>query len=71
MTNSEGRAGAGALYGTLEVMILKTLADGGPLHGLQVATLIRERSEDLLTVEEGALYPALQPTFQALSDQNG
>ena len=59
MTNSEGRAGAGALYGTLEVMILKTLADGGPLHGLQVATLIKERSENLLTVEEGALYPAL------------
>ncbi len=59
MTNSDGRAGAGALYGTLEMMILKTLADGGPLHGLQIATLIKERSEDLLKVEEGALYPAL------------
>jgi PadR family transcriptional regulator len=59
MNPSEGRAGAGALYGTLEVMILKTLADGGPLHGLQIADRIRARSDELLRIEEGALYPAL------------
>ena len=59
MKPSDGRAGAGALYGTLEAMILKTLTDGGPLHGLQIADRIRARSGDLLRIEEGALYPAL------------
>lgn len=59
MAYPDGRAGAGALYGTLEVLILKTLGTGGPLHGLDVARRIQEVSEDVLRVEEGALYPAL------------
>jgi transcriptional regulator len=55
----EGKAGPGALYGTLEVMVLNTLSERGPLHGLEIATIIEERSGELLQVEEGALYPAL------------
>jgi len=46
------------LQGTLDMLILKTLARG-PLHGYGVAELIHQRSEDVLRVEEGALYPAL------------
>ncbi len=46
------------LQGTLDMLILKTLARG-PLHGYAVAELIHQRSEDVLRVEEGALYPAL------------
>lgn len=46
------------LQGTLDMLILKTLARG-PLHGYAVAERIHERSEDVLRVEEGALYPAL------------
>lgn len=46
------------LQGTLDMLVLKTLARG-PLHGYAVAELIHQRSEDILRVEEGALYPAL------------
>ena len=45
------------LQGTLDMLILKTLARR-PLHGYGVAELIHQRSEDVLRVEEGALYPA-------------
>jgi transcriptional regulator len=46
------------LQGTLDLLILRSLA-GGPLHGYAVAQRIQQRSEDLLVVEEGSLYPAL------------
>jgi PadR family transcriptional regulator PadR len=46
--------------GTLELMILKTLARGRELHGFQIAAAIGELSEDVFFVEEGSLYPALQ-----------
>ena len=59
MTQPSSKAGPGALYGTLEVMILNTLNQGGSLHGLEIARLIEDRSDALLRVEEGALYPAL------------
>ena len=45
--------------GALEMMILETLRRG-PLHGYAIARHIRETSEELLQVEEGTLYPALQ-----------
>jgi len=44
--------------GTLDVMILKSLSRG-PLHGYAIAESIRSASDDVLRVEEGALYPAL------------
>lgn len=46
------------LQGTLDLLVLKTLS-WGPMHGYSVARLIREKSGDVLLIEEGALYPAL------------
>ena len=46
--------------GTLYMLILKTLARLGPMHGYGIAEHIQQTSEDVLTVEEGSLYPALQ-----------
>ena len=46
--------------GTLDLLILKTLARGGELHGYEIARAIQQVSEDVLQVEEGSLYPALQ-----------
>jgi transcriptional regulator len=46
------------LPGTLDMLILKTLIRG-PMHGYAVAEFIQQTSEDVLKVEEGALYPAL------------
>ncbi len=45
--------------GTLYMLILKTLAHG-PLHGYAIAQQIKRMSDDVLQVEEGSLYPALQ-----------
>jgi PadR family transcriptional regulator PadR len=47
------------LPGTLEMLVLKTLSLG-PLHGYGIAQHIRRLSDDVLQVEEGSLYPALQ-----------
>src|SRR3954469_16872990 len=46
--------------GTLDMLILKTLAHRGQLHGFEIAEAIEQRSVDVLQVEEGSLYPALQ-----------
>jgi PadR family transcriptional regulator PadR len=46
--------------GTLYLLILKTLSLHGPLHGYEMADSIQQSSEDILLVEEGSLYPALQ-----------
>jgi transcriptional regulator len=46
------------LQGTLDVLVLKTLALG-PAHGHTIAHAIEDRSEDVLQVEHGSLYPAL------------
>src|SRR5258708_14793037 len=46
--------------GTLYLLILKTLSLYGPLHGYEMADSIQQSSEDILQVEEGSLYPALQ-----------
>jgi PadR family transcriptional regulator PadR len=48
------------LPGTLHLLILQTLARGGELHGYEIARTIQQRSQDVLQVEEGSLYPALQ-----------
>ena len=47
------------LQGTLALLVLKTLARRGPLHGYAITQQIAQRSGDLLRVEEGSLYPAL------------
>jgi len=46
------------LQGTLDMLVLKTLARGR-MHGYAIAESIHLRSDDVLRVEEGALYPAL------------
>jgi len=46
------------LQGTLDLLILKTL-NAGPMHGYAIAQRIQQRSDDVLVVEEGSLYPAL------------
>jgi transcriptional regulator len=46
------------LQGTLDLLILKTLA-GGPMHGWGVAQKILLLSQDILQVNQGSLYPAL------------
>jgi PadR family transcriptional regulator PadR len=46
--------------GTLYMLILKSLARLGPMHGYGIAQHIQLLSEDVLQVEEGSLYPALQ-----------
>ena len=47
------------LQGTLGLLVLKTLAASGRLHGYAITTHIQRVSTDLLRVEEGSLYPAL------------
>ncbi len=44
--------------GTLDLLILRTLADG-PMHGFGVARRIESVTDDALRIEEGTLYPAL------------
>jgi PadR family transcriptional regulator PadR len=46
--------------GTLDMLILNSLARGGQMHGFAIADFIQQHSEDVLRVEEGSLYPALQ-----------
>jgi transcriptional regulator len=47
------------LQGTLDLLVLKTLAQLGELHGYGIVLHIQRASEELLSVEEGSLYPAL------------
>lgn len=53
------------LQGTLDLLILKTLAVQGTAHGYAIAAHIDRISEALLQVEEGSLYPALHRLEQA------
>jgi PadR family transcriptional regulator PadR len=46
--------------GTLYLLILRTLARSGELHGYEIAESIERISGDTLQIEEGSLYPALQ-----------
>jgi PadR family transcriptional regulator, regulatory protein PadR len=52
------------LQGTLDLLVLKTLATRGPLHGYAITQHVQLRSQDLLRVEEGSLYPALHRMTQ-------
>ena len=47
------------LQGTLDLLVLKTLAQMGKMHGYGIVLHIQRASDDLLRVEEGSLYPAL------------
>jgi PadR family transcriptional regulator, regulatory protein PadR len=48
------------LPGTLHLLVLRTLGRNGEMHGYEIAKSIQQISRDVLQVEEGSLYPALQ-----------
>ena len=52
------RTNSDQLHGTLDMLVLKVLADG-PLHGYAIALILERLSKQVLQVEEGSLYPAL------------
>jgi len=52
------------LQGTLALIVLKTVADGGRMHGYAITAHIQRVSADLLRVEEGSLYPGLHRMAQ-------
>jgi transcriptional regulator len=51
--------------GSLDLLVLKTLAQRGQLHGYGIVLHIQRASEELLRVEEGSLYPALHRMEQS------
>jgi PadR family transcriptional regulator, regulatory protein PadR len=53
------------LQGTLDLLVLKTLASRGPMHGYGITLHIEKISEDVLHLEEGSLYPALHRMTQS------
>ena len=53
------------LQGSLDLLVLKTLTQMGELHGYGIALHIQRASEELLSVEEGSLYPALHRMEQS------
>ena len=53
------------LQGTLDLLVLKTLSQLGSLHGYGIVLHIQRSSDELLTVEEGSLYPALHRMEQS------
>jgi transcriptional regulator len=58
MSTTEGRERIELLQGTLDLLILRTLLLG-PAHGHAIAKAIEFKSDDVLQVEQGSLYPAL------------
>ncbi len=54
-----GTARTDLLQGTLDLLILKTLQVGEPMHGWGVAVRIQQVSDDVLQLNQGSLYPAL------------
>lgn len=59
MTRKASNTGGDLLQGTLDLLVLQTL-QLGPAHGYTIASSIAQRSDDVLQVEQGSLYPALQ-----------
>jgi transcriptional regulator len=59
MSTQDEKRRVALLQGTLDLLILRTLRFGKQ-HGQGIARAIQEQSEDVLLVEHGALYPALQ-----------
>jgi transcriptional regulator len=53
------------LQGTLDLLVLKTLASRGPMHGYGITLHIEEVSQEILRLEEGSLYPALHRMTEA------
>ena len=60
MISASERARTEIPPGTLEMLILKTIKRLGPMHGYGIAKSIQQMTDEVLRVEEGSLYPALQ-----------
>jgi transcriptional regulator len=56
---SEDKPRSQVLQGTLDLIVLRTLATMGPQHAYGIATRVQQVSEDLLNLNQGTLYPAL------------
>jgi PadR family transcriptional regulator PadR len=56
---SEGKSRIQVLQGTLDLIVLRTLATMGPQHAYGIAARLEQVSEDLLKLNQGTLYPAL------------
>ena len=54
-----------SLQGSLDLLVLKILSRKPKLHGYAIMTAIQERSDEILRVEEGSLYPALHRMEEA------
>jgi PadR family transcriptional regulator PadR len=54
------KGGLTVVQGTLELLVLTTLAAQSPLHGFEILDWIRRTTDEELLVEDGALYPALR-----------
>jgi PadR family transcriptional regulator PadR len=59
MANGQPESKSEVLPGTLDLMILKTLQALGPLHGFGIARHLEQVSEDVLRLNEGAVYTSL------------
>ncbi len=53
------------LQGALDLLILKTISQLGSMHGYGIAVHIQQVSDEILSVEEGSLYPALHRMEQS------
>jgi PadR family transcriptional regulator PadR len=53
------------LHGSLNLLVLKLLANRAPLHGYAIMSAIQIASEEILRVEQGSLYPALHRMEEA------
>ena len=59
MAKTDGSQKSELLRGTLDMLVLKTLTVQ-PLHGYAIAQHIQRLSDEVLTIEQGSLYPALE-----------
>jgi transcriptional regulator len=59
MIDMSGNARTDLLQGTLDLLVLKTLASLGPLHGFGIARRIEQVSGDAVLLNQGTIYPAL------------
>jgi transcriptional regulator len=53
------------LQGTLDLLVLRTLLSGGPMHGYAITERVEAVSRDVLRIEAGSLYPALHRMTEA------
>ena len=69
--SSERRRDAQLLQGTLDLIVLRTLATMGPQHAYGIATRLQQVSGDVLNLNQGTLYPALVRLEQQGSIRGG